>query len=231
MRDIKRTWLLMLGTSAMVIASSFAPAQADAQVQRTGSGIRVSKDAYLPTTGPVTETAEGTVVDADINAPGFNAVDAEVYRSMSDANIMSHMIVGDSLEIEIARLAAERAGDPEVREFARMLVDEHSRHLSVSLEMARDEDIGSTPADGDRHGVTMRRWLNHLRTLGSSPTFDRTFLRYQIRHHDFEAQALRAMRPAARDDDLEQHIDETLPTIERHLNRARELGARMNAGT
>jgi putative membrane protein len=221
MRDIRRTWLLMLGTGAMVIASSLTPAQADAQVR--GSGIRVSKDAYVP----VSETASGTVIDA----PGFNAVDAEVYRSMTDANIMAHMIVGDSLEIEMARLAAERAGDPEVREFARMLVDEHSRHLATSLEMARDEDIGSIPADGDRHAVTLRRYLSSLRAMASSPGFDRAFLRYQIRHHDHEVNALRAMRPAARDDDLEQHIDETLPVIERHLNRSRELGGRLGVNT
>jgi putative membrane protein len=218
MRYIRRTGLLMLGTAAMLIASSLAPAQADAQVR--GSGIRVSKDTYVPTTA---ETSAGTV----IGAPGFNAVDAEVYRSMNDANIMAHMIEGDSLEIELARLGAERAGDPEVREFARMLVDEHSRHLSTSLETARDEDIGSIPADGDRHPVTLRRFINSLRSIGSTPAFDRAFLRYQIRHHDFELNALRTMRPAARDDDLEQLIDETLPVIERHLTRSRELGARL----
>ena len=219
MRDISRTWRLMIGTGALVVAGAFT-AQADAQV--TGSGIRVSKDVYT-----VRETSTGTVIDA----PGFNAVDAEVYRTMTDANIMAHMIVGDSLEIEIARLAAERAGDPEVREFARMLADEHSRHLATSLEMARDEDIGSVPADGDRHAVTLRRYLASLRAMESSPAFDRAFVRYQIRHHDHEVNALRAMRPAARDDDLEQHIDETLPVIERHLNRSRELGGRLGVNT
>jgi putative membrane protein len=218
MRDIRRMWLLTLGTGAMLIASSLVPAQANAQV--TGSGIRVSKDRYVR---PTYETVGGTVIDA----PGFNAVDAEIYRSMTDANIMAHMLVGDSLEIEMARLAAERAVDPEVREFARMLADEHSRHLATSLEMARDEDIGSIPADGDRHGVTLRRYLSSLRAMNPSTAFDRAFLRYQIRHHDHEMNALRAMRPAARDDDLEQHIDETLPVIERHLVRARELGGRL----
>jgi putative membrane protein len=218
MRDNRRTWLLMLGTGAMVIASSLTPAQADAQVR--GSGIRVSKDTYVPT---VSETSTGTV----INAPRFTAVDAEVYRSMNDANIAAHMIVDDSLEIELARLGAERAGDPEVREFARMLVDEHSRHLSTSLEVARAPDIGIMPADGDRHPVTLRRFINQLRSMDSSPAFDRAFLRYQIRHHEFELNALHAARPAARDDDLEQLIDETLPVIERHLNRSRELGARL----
>jgi putative membrane protein len=217
MRDIRRTWIFMVGVVAM--ASLLTPAQADAQVR--GSGIRVSKDVYVPT---VSETAPGTVIDA----PGFNAVDAEVYRSMNDANIVAHMALGDSLEIEMARLAAERAGDPEVREFARMLVDEHSRHLSTTLDIARTEDVGiPMPADGDRHGVTLRRYLSNLRTMASSPAFDRAFLRFQIRHHEHELNALRAMRPAARDNDLEQHIDETLPVIERHFNRARELGGRL----
>ena len=221
MRDIRRAWLLVLGAGAMAIVSALTPAHVDAQVR--GSGIRVSKDTYVPT---VSETSTGSV----INAPGFSAVDAEVYRSMNDANIAAHMIVGDSLEVELARLGAERAGDPEVREFARMLVDEHSRHLSTSLEVARAPDIGSIPADGDRHPVTLRRFINQLRSMGSSPAFDRAFLRYQIRHHDFELNALHAMRPAARDDDLEQLIDETLPVIERHLNRSRELGARVGVG-
>lgn len=218
MRDIRRAWTLTLGLAAI---ASFGNAQADAQVR--GSGIRVTKDAYVPR---VSETSSGTVVDA----AGFNAVDAEIYRGMNDANIMAHMLAGDSLEIEMARIASERASDPEVREFARMLVDEHSRHLATSLEMSRDEDIGSIPADGDRHGVTLRRMLSHLRTMSSSPAFDRTFLRYQIRHHEHDVQALRAMRPAARDDDLEQHIDESIPAFERHLTRARELGARLNVG-
>jgi putative membrane protein len=212
MPNIRRSWLLMLGTAALAVG--LAPASADAQV--TGSGIRVSKDPYIA------ESAAGT-----LDAPGFNAVDAEIYRSMTDANIMAHMIVGDSLEIELARLGAERAGDPEVREFARMLVDEHTRHLATSLEMSRDEDIGSMPADGDRHAVTLRRYLSNLRAMGSSPAFDRAFLRFQIRHHDHEVNALNTMRPAARDNDLRQHIDETLPVIERHLNRARELGGRL----
>jgi putative membrane protein len=218
MRDIRRTWLLMVGTGAMLVASSFAPAQADAQVR--GSGIRVSKDAYVPT---VSETATGTVIDA----PGFNAVDEEIYRSMTDGNIIAHMLVGDSLEIEMARLAAERAGDPEIREFARMLVDEHTRHLNTSLEMTRSENIPPAPADGDRHAVTLRRFLSSLRAMNPSPAFDRAFLRYQIRHHDHDINALRAMRPAARDNDLEQWIDESLPVLERHLGRARELGVRV----
>jgi putative membrane protein len=213
MPNIRRSWLLMLGTAALVVAS-LAPASASGQV--TGSGIRVSKDPYIA------ETARGA-----IDAPGFNAVDAEIYRTMTDANIMAHMLVGDSLEIELARLGAERAGDPEVREFARMLVDEHTRHLGTSLEISRDEDIGSMPADGDRHAVTLRRYLANLRAMGSSPAFDRAFLRFQIRHHDHEVNALNTMRPAARDNDLRQHIDETLPVIERHLNRARELGGRL----
>jgi putative membrane protein len=211
MPNSRRTSLLLLGAAAIAVLA----AEAGAQV--TGSGIRVSKDTYVPS------VSEGAVIDA----PGFNAVDAEIYRTMTDANIMAHMIVGDSLEIEMARLAAERAGDPEVREFARMLVDEHTRHLATSLEMSRDEDIGSMPADGDRHAVTLRRFLSNLRSMNPSPAFDRAFLRFQIRHHDHEVNALNAMRPAARDNDLKQHIDETLPVIERHLNRARELGARL----
>ena len=217
MRDIRRTWLLMLGMGAL-IASSFAPAQADAQVR--GSGIRVSKDAYNPA---VSETSSGTVIET----PRFNRSDAEVYRHMSDANIMAHMVVGDSLEIEMARLAAERAGDPEVREYARMLVDEHTRHLTTSLETARAPDIGAVPAAGDRHAVVLRRQLSQLRTIESSPAFDRTFLRYQIRNHEHDLTALRTMRPAVRDDDLQQLIDETLPVLERHLNRARDLGGRI----
>lgn len=39
------------------------------------------------------------------------------------------------------------------------------------------------------------------------------------------------LRPAARDDDLQEDIDHTMPVLERHLARARELAAQLGVTT
>jgi predicted outer membrane protein len=61
--------------------------------------------------------------------------------------------------------------------------------------------------------------------------FDRAFIRSQIRHHEREIATLRALRPAARDDDLQKDIDRTMPVLERHLARAKIVAAQLGMPT
>jgi len=42
-----------------------------------------------------------------------------------------------------------------------------------------------------------------------------------------EIDALKMLRPAAKDDDLQHDIDRTMPVLERHLSLARQVGAQI----
>src|SRR4051812_4525565 len=57
-------------------------------------------------------------------------------------HVVDHMIVGDSLEVEAAQLAAARTQNVAVRDFANMLVTDHRGHLDNLYKLAGKRDIG-----------------------------------------------------------------------------------------
>jgi putative membrane protein len=215
---------LLLGTCMVMMASSIAVAQTDTL---TGSGIRVRKDASLYMRDTL------TVADAR-TTPSYATGSVDTYTGWTDGNMIHYVIVGDSLEVEIARLAETRASSSEVRDLARMLATDHSAYLAEDLEMARDEDLGRTPSPNDNTLNRLSGNWNELRGLSGS-AFDRAFLQRIAAKHEGSIAAYRTLSPSARDNDLRKLLEDRVPLLERHLNRTREiagtLGVNLNMAT
>jgi putative membrane protein len=142
-------------------------------------------------------------------------------------NLVDHMIVGDSLEVEEAKLAVARTQNAAVKDFANMLVTDHSSHLDNLRKLAGKRDIGREANAADTSMTMTIRMVTMMRAMPADSGFDRAFVRGQIMHHMHEIDALKMLRPAAKDDDLQQDIDRTMPVLERHLAQARQVGAQL----
>lgn len=147
--------------------------------------------------------------------------------SFSQKNVVDHMIRADSLEVEMAKLAASRTQNGAVRDFANLLVTDHQHHLDNLNKLAGKSDIGREANAADTASMAAIRTLSDLRSMPVDSSFDRAFVREQIRNHVEAINSLKMLRPAAKDDDLEHDIDRTMPVLERHLSRARELAAQL----
>jgi predicted outer membrane protein len=200
---------------ALMVGAAVAGAQ---------SGIRISKDPP-----PVPAGTRTTLAPVTAPMTGYAAGDLDIFGMMGDAHIAHHMVVGDSMEIEMARLVASRSQNMAVRDFAAMLAVDHDEHMRTTLRLIETENLGrqAHPQDPSHHH--MSAMMNELNNMAAGPEFDRAFMRHQVHHHVNAIQAMRAMRPAARDDELETWIDRTIPVLERHLARAREVAAQIGA--
>jgi len=145
----------------------------------------------------------------------------------SQKNLVDHMIIGDSIEVEAAKLAAARTQNAAVKDFANMLVTDHSSHLDNLRKLAGKHDIGREANAADTSTTMTIRMLTRMRSMPADSGFDRAFVRGQIMHHMHEIDALKMLRPAAKDDDLQHDIDRTMPVLERHLAQARQVGAQL----
>lgn len=143
----------------------------------------------------------------------------------TEKNLVEHMIVGDSVELEMAQLAVSRTQNTAVRDFANMLVTEHQGHLESLRKIAAEDDVGRQASASDTAAAAAIRALASLREMQADSGFDRAFIREQIRFHSQEIIALKMFGGAAKDDDLEDEVQRTLPIMERHLARAREVAA------
>jgi putative membrane protein len=220
----------LLGFGVAMMASSVAVAQTDTL---PGSGIRVRKDASLAMRDTVSLAARDTVTGVDTRT-SYAAGDVEMFRGWNDGNIIHYVIVGDSMEVEIARLAETRAASADVRDLARMLATDHTAYLAVDLEMNRDEDLGRMRNPNDNTFNRLTNTWNELSGLSGS-AFDRRFLQRMAMKHQSSISAYGKLEPSARDDDLEKLLRDRVSMLERHLNRAREvagtLGVDLNITT
>jgi predicted outer membrane protein len=143
----------------------------------------------------------------------------------SEKNLVDHMIVVDSVELEMAQLAASRTQNTTVRDFATMLVNDYRGHLESMRKIAAEDDVGRQASASDTAGAVAIRALASLRAMPADSGFDRAFVREQIRLHGQEIIALKMLGGAAKDDDVKDEVKRALPMVERHLARARQVAA------
>ena len=156
----------------------------------------------------------------------FKTSGGEVVQ-FTQKNLVDHLIVGDSLEVEAAKLAVARTQNAAVKDFANALIADHTSHLANLNKLAGKRDIGREANAADTSNAMTIRTLKRMQAMPGESGFDRAFMRQQIMHHMHEIDALTMLRPAAKDDDLQHDIDRTMPVLERHLASARQVGAQL----
>lgn len=122
-------------------------------------------------------------------------------------------------EVEVSRMAADRATIPAVRNFARMLVRDHTAANNELMDILHRR--GVTP----RTGIPphLRAELEHLSGL-SGATFDHEYIHMvgvQAHQHDI-ATFERAM-PTLQDRGLHAWAERTLPVLRTHLRDAEHI--------
>ena len=146
----------------------------------------------------------------------------------TEKNLAEHLIIVDSVALETAQLAAKRTQNVAVRDFATMLVTDYTARLAAARKAAADDDVGRQASASDTAGAVGIRALTNLNALPADSSFDKEFVREQLRMQQQEIVTLKMLGGAAKDDDLKDEIKAALPMHERHLAKAREVAAQLN---
>jgi predicted outer membrane protein len=146
--------------------------------------------------------------------------------TVSQKHVVNHLIVGDSLELEAAQLAASRSQNAAVKEFANAVVADNRTHLENLQTLASKTDLGreANPAD-----TAEEKSYAKLHAEGADAAFDQAFVNAQIENHTREVAALKSLRASVKDSDLQQDIDAAIPVAERHLEAAKQIAAQLAA--
>jgi putative membrane protein len=121
-------------------------------------------------------------------------------------------------EVQLGKLAQERAANQSVVAFARRMVDDHSRANDELKRLAAKKGI-TLPSRPDATHEAARDRLAKL----SGPAFDRAYMEMMTTDHN---QAVEDFRHASRsnpDADVRAFASRTLPTLEEHQTEARRI--------
>jgi putative membrane protein len=134
----------------------------------------------------------------------------------NDQKFIKDAIQGDLSEVKVGKLAQEKGQGDEVKQFGKMLEQDHSDHLQKAQQLA------------DQHGVTaptepsaeQQRIYQKLSGL-SGNRFDTVFARNMIKDH--EKDIAEYQKEANSKSDLADFATQTVPVLKKHLQAAQAL--------
>jgi putative membrane protein len=160
-------------------------------------------------------------------AQGTKASGGDV-ATFTQKHLVNHLIVGDSIEMEMAQLAATRTQNAAVKDFANQLVTDQTARLAQLNKLAANGDIGREANPSDTTGAHLAGQLASLKSMAQDSGFDLAFTQDQIELHQTAIDGLKALRPAATSADVRNDIDATLPVLEKHLAAAQQLAVQLS---
>ncbi len=135
-----------------------------------------------------------------------------------DASFVHKAGEGDLAELELSRLAADRAASPKVRAYAQTIVRDHgqtSRELAI---IAAHENIALPDVVDEEHSQV----LDALAGEGGA-IFDDNYITAMLAAHQQLARLLQSSEAAVSSDELRTYIRKTLPVVERERRLAQEV--------
>jgi putative membrane protein len=149
----------------------------------------------------------GTVILGMAAAPAFAADDAFVMK----------VAKGGMAEVELGKLAAEKASSDAVKRFGQRMVDDHGKANDELKALAQGKNI-ALPSE---IGPDEKALHNRLMKL-SGPTFDQAYMKAMVNDHVKDVNEFRMESKSGKDPDVKAWAAKTLPTLEEHLKMARE---------
>lgn len=166
----------------------------------------------------------GTLRTDRMDAPPARApVGAASHFSTTDREFASQMAIGGLYEVEVSRLATQRAVAAPVKSYAQMLVSHHSQANQELLAILKVKNF-APPA-----GLPTEKQAKIARLQAlSGPEFDREYIRLVgLQDHQADIALFeRAARDAA-DPDLKAWVLKTLPVLRQHHQAAQGVAGQI----
>jgi putative membrane protein len=125
---------------------------------------------------------------------------------------------GGLAEVELGKLATEKASSDEVKKFGQRMVDDHSK-ANDQLKQVADK-VGVTLPD--KLDPKDQATKDRLSKLNGEP-FDAAYMRDMVKDHTKDVAEFRHESQSAKNDDVKNFAAQTLPTLQEHLQQAKSI--------
>ena len=146
---------------------------------------------------------------------------------VNEANreFVSKAATGGTAEVELGRVATQRAVRPSVRSFAERMVADHGRANAELAALARRKGL-EVPTALEPSQQAMRDRLSGL----SGPDFDRAYMSEIVRDHTEDIALFERAAEISSDPDLKAWATRSLPMLRDHLALARQVNSEVVLG-
>lgn len=143
--------------------------------------------------------------------------------SKKDAEILGILLVVDNNEVNAGKIAADKASNADVKQFAQDLQTDHSKNYQDTQDLATRLNV--TPATSDKSKAIEakgKKDADKLNTL-SADKFDAIYVSAMIKGHQEVLKMINAWISKTKNQDVITHLKATREAVTNHLKTAQDL--------
>jgi putative membrane protein len=149
---------------------------------------------------------------------------------IDDPTIVAIFDAANTWDINLGNLALKKSHNPEVRNFADMMVRDHSAARKLGRDLAKKLNVTPTPPGKDfalyKDYVATLAKLNNL----SGAAFDKAYIAHEAWYHQAVIDAVtNTLLPATKNAELKDLEVKVAPNFQAHLAAAKALQAKLGA--
>ena len=127
-------------------------------------------------------------------------------------------------EVELGKLASEKASNDQVKQFGKRMADDHGKAGDELKSIAQSKGI-TPPGEMDSKHKKLHDRLAKM----SGAEFDRAYMSEMVKDHRNDVKEFKRQADKAKDPDVKSFAGKTLPTLEEHLKQAEDIDKQVKA--
>jgi putative membrane protein len=162
---------------------------------------------------------------AQPNSGATSASSSSSPSSNPDQDFVTKAAQGNAAEVALGKIVAAKSKDPDVKQFAQMMVKDHTTALNQLQELAQSKNLNfndDLPDDA--------KSLQQKLSSDTGRQLDKDYMDGMLEDHQKDVQEFTDKSQNAKDPDVKQWASKTLPTLQKHLEKAQQIDAKLNKG-
>lgn len=154
-----------------------------------------------------------------VGTAGNEGAAADVNANV-DRDFIAAMMADGRKEIELGKLAQQKARNQQVKDFAAMMVQDHTKAGEELRAAATRANVQPANVDADMEELNdLRERLSKL----SGMEFDREYIKAMVEDHDHAVDEVSSKAEGSGNEHLKAWAAQTLPVLKKHHERAKQL--------
>lgn len=151
--------------------------------------------------------------------PALAAQNKAAGAPMTDQQFVDFAAQTDMVEANLGQLAQNNASSQDVKDYGQMLATDHTNDFSQLHAAAQSASLTVPDAIDSAHNKMMITPMEKMH----GAAFDRTYVRDMVAGHTKAIAVYKKEASDAQNDALKTYAQAALPTLQKHLDQAKEL--------
>jgi len=144
--------------------------------------------------------------------------------SSGDRKFLTDASQGGMVEVELGKIAAQKASNADVKSFGQRMVDDHSKANDQLRQVAASKSVKLS----DKLSPAKQKEVEKYSKL-SGAAFDSAYIHHMVSDHKVDVAEFQKESAKGKDTDVKSFATNTLPTLQDHLKMAMDISSKLHA--